>query len=405
MNMYSQRMGRGTLNNSIPLQLDETEDKFSQTELACPPSKNVSLHTKKTIQSSSSQTHTSPTPTHETRTTQTDPLPPRVEVQYTQVPKSPPATVDHPPKMFAVTSPVNASQDTVTFPSPPKQQIPQNEETQRKNILLSKLRELDSKKEPPASQPVTTVLHTTAAELSQKPLDSGTMEQSALTRLKSIDKPPAGPTPQEKEAEKKKLLLARLMAIDTSSDPTLSSETTIEPVRTTHSGQNSSSSIQSWQGSTTNNLHRGKPAFFTEDDPFGKRKISGKSSGTLVSDPKLSNKNSTTVANQSYKPAFGRRARGGATTPTNSNTIFGVDNEKTTKLNEGRKESFSVFETGSSSGAKDYPWEKRVSLKQNESLHNKSMVFGPTSSSSLLPLRPKTEAMTEPDDIEEIVLS
>lgn len=426
MNIYSQRMGRSTLNNSTLT--DVVEDKFSQTDLSCPPRKNVSLQTKKTIQSSSSQTHVSPTPTHETRTTQTDSPPVAVQPLPTQLPQalstqalpSPPATVDPPP---AVTSPGSTKQDIATKSSPPPQQQPivPNEETQRKNILLSKLRELDSKKEPPASQPATTVsLQTAAAENTGiKHLDSGT---EPATQLKSNEKLPAGPTPQEREAEKKKLLLAKLMAIDKSSDPKGApgkSETNIKPVRT-YSGQSSSSSIQSWQADTTDNLHRGKPAFFSEDDPFGKqKKLSGKrtSTGSLVkSESKLSNKNATA---DGYKPAFGRRARGGETTPSNSdrtttNSIFG-DSEKATKpiFNERRKESLGVFETESSSGAKDYPWEKRISLKKDNSLHNQSMVFGPASNSSLLPLRPKADTnrvdmipdiMAEPDDIEEIVL-
>ncbi len=429
MNIYSQRMGRNSLNTStrdVPLM----ENTFSQTDLSCPPTKNVSLQTKPTLKSSSSQTQVIPSKTLETRITQTDMTPSMDNIQppATQKPKSPIATIQRPVEMPVIAPTVHTIQHVIQ--SPPSSQPPaQGEEQQKKNLLLSKLRELDSRKGPPASQAVTTVSQSTITdnnEPPQKRTEVASTEQLITTTHPKMPALTATQTSaQEEEAKKKKLLLAKLMAIDDGGDPksvTLS-KTTTGPARA-NSGQ-SSTSVRSWQADTIDNLHKGKPAFFTEDDPFGSKKSSGSnllgklnsgaysvksSSGAQAS---TSNNDTKSIDNQGYKPTFGRRAR---ETKGSDKTkdIFGESEDPTKPIFNGggldlNQESFSGRE-------QDYPWEKRVNLNSttSKSLHNQSMVFGPMSKSPpLLPLRPNAEpnkvdmmpgGIAEPDDLEELIL-
>ncbi len=431
MNIYSQRMSRNTLNNSTRL-FDVPplmEDMFSQTDLSCPPRKNVSLQTKQTNKSSSSQTQVIPSKILETRTTQTDMTPAKDNIQSpaTQKPKSPVATIQHPVQMPVVTSPVHTIQHVIQSP-PPSQPPAQDEEQQKKNILLSKLRELDSKKGPPASQPVTTISQSTITDNNQKTTEVMGTEQFLPTTHPEVPALTATQTSaQEEEAKKKKLLLAKLMAIDGGHDPmsvTLSKITT-GPARA-NSGQ-STTSVRSLQADTIDNMHKGKPAFFTEEDPFGSRKSSGSNllvksnsgaSGLLVKSnngAKASTSNNATtsiVGNQGYKPTFGRRAR---ETKDSDKTkdIFGKSEDLTKPIFNGG--GLHLNQEPFSEGEQDYPWEKRVNLNStaSKSLQNRSMVFGPMSKSPLSPLRPKAEAnrvdmmpggIAEPDDLEELIL-
>ena len=466
MNIYSQRLGRNTLNTSMRSQIDtpppplSTDDAYSQTDLTCPPNKNVSMQTKPTLKSSGSQT--APSKALQTRTTQTDIAP----VDRTRVPspptKSSPAhTIQRQPtpppplkQKEVISSPAQPTKQLVRSPPPPEPSHIVDEEQQRKNLLLSRLRALDSQKGPPASQPLTTVpVKTTTESQSSQPTAtaSQTTDERAITRSPPVaitkSPPVAQMTTQQEEAKKKKLLLAKLMAIDDGADPQKVTESKLNvasnpaPQPTKDLSAHSSNSLQLWQADTVDNLHKGKPAFFTDDDPFGSRHSSGKrSNGTLKanSGTKTSTVNDTTnILNSElgYKPTFGRRARGADpgpasslfsggtkdTNPVSSSVSKGTPNRSpifSNGLDSDSKETVGLLDSEASSkpAGRDYPWEKRVNLHDNNQQQgpgNQNMVFGPMAKAPLLPLRPKAEAnrvdilpggLAEPDDLEELVL-
>lgn len=483
MNIYSQRLGRNTLNSSNHTEIDSllTEDSFSQTDITCPPNKNVSMQTKPTLKSSSSQTQTTPTKTLDTRTTQTD-IP--IEMEETKAPmlttqqtksslsavqtSQPPVRVTSAPKVPQEVTKLPSPLEMIESPPPIRPMVSEavnDEEQQRKNLLLSRLRALDSQKGPPASQPIAVISHKITAENigpatsnDVGPPTNNPQSTTAHTLLAQpivtqssvkIPTPGAIDTPQtsaqEEEARKKKLLLAKLMAIDEGSDPknitpskmNVTSESVPNPNVIDHSGQ-SSSSLQSWQADTVSNLHKGKPAFFTEDDPFGSRKSSGKRSAGIVkskSSAKASSDMTNIFGTQGYKPTFGRRAKGTAKDSSMnffnsefvnkdrdkavSTNIFGTSFNQEQK-STSKEQPFGLYksEPTEKPTGQDYPWEKRVNLaSQDTSLlqgpGNMSMVFGPMSNAPLLPRRPKAEAnrldtmpgsLAEPDDLEELVL-
>ena len=462
MNIYSQRLGRNVLNTSTHLEVEtppiSKDDAYSQTELSCPPNKNVSMQTKPTLRSSSSQTQATPKKTLQARTTQTEIAPvERTRVSSPSTKSSPARTIQQQPtpppppaQKEVVSPPTQPTQQSVRSPPSPEPPTVQvvDEEQQRKNLLLSKLRALDSQKGPPASQPLTTVpVKTTTDEIqSSQPTTSQTTDQKA-----SMKSPPATQTAtQEEEAKKKKLLLAKLMAIDDGTDP---QKVTVSKLNVTSSpapqpprniSVQSSSSQQLWQADTVENLHKGKPAFFTEDDPFGSRNSSGKkSSGTLKAKSGTKTSADDTPNSLGYKPTFGRRARGANTgpsssifgggtkdaNPASSKATFNVISESTRNRapifsngldsdSKANKDTLGLFdsETSNKPAGRDYPWEKRVNLHDSNPLQgpgNQSMVFGPMAKAPLLPLRPKAEAnrvdmlpggLAEPDDLEELVL-
>ena len=466
MNIYSQRLGRNALNTSMHSQNDtpppplSTGDAYSQTDLTCPPNKNVSMQTKPALKSSSSQTQAAPNKTLQTRTTQTDIAP----VEITRVPSPPtksspahtiqrqPTPPPLPKQKEVISPPAQPTQQLVRSPPPPEPSTAHtvDEEQQRKNLLLSRLRALDSQKGPPASQPLTTVpVKTTTETQSSQP--TATAPQTTDERATTKSPPVAQTTTQQEEAKKKKLLLAKLMAIDDGADPQKVTESKLNvasnpaPQPTKDLSAHSSNSLQLWQADTVDNLHKGKPAFFTEDDPFGSRHSSGKRSYETLkakSGTKASAVNDTTnILNSElgYKPTFGRRARGGDpgpasslfsggtkdTNPASSKATLSVSKGTPNRspifsngLDSDRKETVGLIDSESSSkpAGRDYPWEKRVNLHDNSQLQgpgNQSMVFGPMAKAPLLPLRPKAEAnrvdvlpggLAEPDDLEELVL-
>ena len=450
MNIYSQRIGKSIPHTFTRPQAPIVEDNSSQTNLSCAPHKTVSMQTKQPLKSSSSQTHAGPT--LQTSTTQTE-----IDTNTTYPsPQRETKPIFSPPRETLKSS--LAHQSTSTQPKnedSPEHSKPlqphQDEEQQKKDILLARLRALDSQKGPPASQPMSSVVMKSSAEPTSV---------SAAVTTQPARPPPAAVRPvQDEEAQKKKLLLAKLLAIDDGNDPktvTVSKMNVTEPAVTgtslvvNNKSSGSNSSLQSWPD-TIDNMHKGKPAFATEDDPFGSRNTSGKRlSGLLnsnsskstikaraVDSQQLQSQYKTATANptdhlvtdpsQGYKPTFGRRSHAHETNTGPLKTLLdeGLDAESRTREKETTA-TVPDYSANQEAGKRDYPWEKRVNLDTTtnrgraiggyssalEGQGNKSMVFGPKANtrSSLLPLRAKADlnvmpgSVAEPDDLEELVL-
>lgn len=446
INIYSREINKDIPHNFIYQHTPVMENKKSQTYISCPPNKTVSMQTKQCLISSSSQTPVGPIKTFKTSTTQTEinfnvakPSPyadvtkpsPNIDVAkpspqketvsvFNEAPFSPQntthSTLDH----FAVPTQPNLknSSDHVT-----SVQVPITEEQQKKDILLAKLRALDSLKAPPASQPITSIT-------AKRSVEDTTHHGIEITTQQAKLPPPVNPV-QDEEAQKKKLLLAKLLAIDIGANPkeTVSKMDVPEPVT-----------------DTVDNMHKGKPAYASEDDPFGSRHTSGKRLGGRLHSK--SNKMTTKLETgskqspgqlktaamnskgiipkpaQGFKPTFGRRAHAAETNTDISRPFLNSDKNSI----RTKEKDLSVFGFGLDHGQpskKDYPWEIPVNLESHSDNHREppdrssssfreqgenSMVFVPKSSSSLLPFRAKAEAnvipgvVSEPNDLEELIL-
>ena len=327
LNIYSQRLGKNMPPSlATRLHASETDTCASQTELTCPPSKNISLQTKLRLKTSGSQTDLpSPKPPSSKIlslgvSTQTDivtsPKNDNLEVSNPRltgasVPHQQPIIISKPEEKA-----VNAPSDgpTVIAQSPPasksspmqapggtsagEAKIDSELEEQKKRELIATLKAMDAQKDPPASQPVTSTATKSAAQPTSNVLVGGERSVPSVGKLtKQSTQPPTTTSSQpakindDEEAKKKKLLLAKLMAIDEGSDPSkvtmskmdVSSKAQLPPPsKHPASGHQSSTSIQSWP-ETIENMYQGKPAFATEDDPFGSRHTSGKKAASTKS--------------------------------------------------------------------------------------------------------------------------
>jgi hypothetical protein len=302
LNIYSQRLGKNMPPRlATRLHATETDTCASQTELSCPPSKSVSLQTKLRLKTSASQTELpSPKPPSPKIlslgvSTQTDIVAStkndNLEVSnaplmggsgHQQQPVSKPEEIE---------TAVNAPSDgpTVIAGSPPKVNLDSEMEEQKKRELIATLKAMDAQKDPPASQPITSTADTkSAAQPTSNVLVGVGGERPPVRKLtKQSTQPPTTSQPakidNDEEAKKKKLLLAKLMAIDEGSNPNkvTMSKTDVSkaqlppPSKHPVSGHQSTTSIQSWP-ETVENMYQGKPAFATDDDPFGSRHVSGK---------------------------------------------------------------------------------------------------------------------------------
>lgn len=448
LNIYSQRLGKNMPQRiATRLQAPITESIGSQTELTCPPAKNVSLQTKHGLKTSSSQTDfplAKPPISVVTVTTQTDivasPKNDNLEASNTHQNAVKVTTIQQP-----ISKPAEAVErvmkvptpESMKVPTPPKPVDPDLEE-QKKRELLATLKAMDAQRDPPASQPIataSTTVKSTAQPTSNVPVGVG----ERLLAGKMTKQSPA-PLPQqpkanesdEEEAIKKKLLLAKLMAIDEGGDPNKVTMSKMDVSKGRPSPKHSAStnksttSIQSWP-ETVENMYNGKPAFATEEDPFGSRHHSTKSESLSKSkdffitetgrdSPKtkrstgrrhqLEQKNSSDfnsdisvgrsskVVNKAameqqkgsppaeapdhvgYQPTFGRRAGAGGGVqgrqkPKNG-MIFGDFNlaEPTVKK-AGPPPSSLPVKSGADDEEKqetdnrDYPWETRVNVSSN----------------------------------------
>ncbi len=539
MNIYSQRMPR-----NVPLRTTaakcQVESATSQTDISCPPFKSVSLQSKPAMKARGSQTELdSPVRGRQPRSrlvaaetqtdSDTDVDSERKRVADDQLSSDVTArtrqsrehgqTQEHrlpeqvkPTVLVAETTAATESGGTdaedghlpqgkgISLSQRTREsRLREDEERQKKEVLLARLRALDSQKDPPGSQPIA-MPRSTAEQTATAAISHSTpTAQSTVTNSRPGEKPLEGggrkpeskpsqthgtKTESDSEAQRrKKLLLAKLMAIDEGNDPSKvavkpSKEEVTRPpqkhdARTASTGgaaasaNRSNTSLQSWPD-TVDNMHRGKPAYSTEDDPLGKqfsrtsltgpppRKRSGsvrKEDGglTFLTEGSLGEGTSertrvgrrprvgdiggllgagvgpsagpvdekaapTAQGNNdaSHRPLLGRRTQ--PKSPQNA-PIFGdvgLQGESRPKDTASRQESTST--------GKDYPWEIRVQTNSNSSgpgtlgaapRHASPSTRRDHSKHPLLPLRPKADQgfelmpgaiVSEPDDLEELVL-
>ena len=445
LNIYSQRLGK-----SMPprmatrLQAPVTESIASQTELSCPPAKNVSLQTKMRLKTSASQTDHYPPPrppvSLAAATTQTDIVdsPKNDNVRVSNTPQAVRGGPKRSKPVGVITTTDSPQSSRAESPSKASSVVSSGEKTvsvdmeeQKKRELLATLKAMDAQKDPPASQPIAS----TAVRSTAQPTSNATVGEERSTIAAKLTKQstqtqksqPAkvdAPSGEEEEA-KKKLLLAKLMAIDKGSDPdkvTMSkvdvSKTQPSPKRSA-SSHKSTTSIQSWS-ETVENMHHGKPAFATDDDPFGSRHSSGKKGISTRSrdffiteggggggdGPKskrpghrhqLEQKSSShfdtarknskeqdsppteapAAVQLGYQPTFGRRAGAMAASQKPKNGMIFGDFDNLPQLTAPKKTeppSSLLFNYGNgvskhdhdtTSSSKDYPWETRVNVSSN----------------------------------------
>lgn len=319
---------------------------------------------------------------------------------------------------------------------------------QSKHVLIQKLRELDSQKAAPGSDPMAPVQTSGSATVvtmtttQPRPLQTiGVSTATSPDTKPSVLPPDTKPSVSQaevatQEQEKKQLLLAKLMAIDEGGDPNCvamtpkSSQKQPPPLEAktinSHAASkmtSSSSSVTSWH-EVIENMHHGKPAYASENDPFGSRTRLHSTKKTLAkgraavedvrgrkgtgvreqttfmtetSEPtsravedkwKLGeNKSSLVQAGRDgsgYKPSFGRRATNAVPTPS----VLRGQAEGQTHLPKDTTEHFVFGESVAIAGR-----------------------------GGLLPRRPKAEPtvmrsddvmpgaiVSEPDDLEELVL-
>ena len=467
MNIYSQRIGKNAPQH-LPPKLHPspvtTENSESQTNFSCPPFKTVSLQTKPPLKTSASQTDmrqpTYPTtgrlvPTGTQTDTSHDPgresadvVSPSKTAAGTSaaiMPQqtSPVRTVKQEEKLtntlggssFAVTGAREAENKKV---------LAGEEERQKKDALLARLRAIDGQKGPPSSEPVPTSGGVTksVAETTASITVGGRDHPSSLSGLGgrsrlggSSSKPPlaeqqlgaqvgASVTRQaDSEAQKKKqLLLAKLMAIDDRNRAEQESSLPQKPVLKQTEPVKSNSSLNP---DIVENMHNGKPAFATADDPFGSRhSIAKKHSGSAKSgkDPVVITERETEIASQrvkfgrrqehelshkfsskeftsksrdaqavsksqvqgDYKPSFGRRAVN-ASKATNDSLFGGLEfGSEPVAINirePGHPPSDPFTVDTQTKQTRDYPWETRVNMSP-KALNSGANMFSATLSKS-----------------------
>lgn len=453
LNIYTQRIPRGlarlqpTQSPSHPLpppaQPPLVASQGSQTTLSCPPHKMVSLKHRAQLKTVSSQTNLDAagprTACHVTTSTQTE----ADKSEGVKAEKKSPSRNTHMPL------PVSASPKAQ--PPGPVAEGVQMEPS--KQLLIQKLRELDSQKAAPGSD-LMPLIKSTASDMSGGTVTTAQahpQQPTPHTTTGAETRPPPALRPgmAAVEQQKKQLLLAKLMAIDEGSDPNqlaVVQEGTAKQPKAASSATHSCASISS-RPDIVENLHQGKPAYATEDDPFGSRtrlassrKSLGKGGSGLrgsigggeegeknvskgaervflteqneMSPRTVIGRQGPVAAKQSqaqgegsgYKPLFGRRAADPMT--------FGSQ----TRSN-GKSNPFSVpsdVQNTFQSNAHTSQWQPHAE-PPSQPVFEDSGSF--SSRGALLPLRAKAEpaamrshdvmpgaAVSEPDDLEELVL-
>lgn len=376
LNIYSQRLGKNMPPRlATRLQAPETDTCASQTELSCPPSKSVSLQTKLGLKTSASQTDL-PSPKPPSKeilslvvATQTDivastkndnleasnaPLTggSRPQQQAVSKPKEVETAVSAPPSggpTAMAQSPPASKPSPMQVPggtSGGKESLSSELEEQKKRELIATLKAMDAQKDPPASQPITSTATKSTAQPTSNVLVGG--ERPSVGKLTNQStQPPTTSQPvkidNDEEAKKKKLLLAKLMAIDEGNDPnkvTVSktdvSKAQLAPAKHPASGRQSSTSIQSWP-ETVENMYQGKPAFATDDDPFGSRHSSGKKGTAIKSRDFFLTEGGGEMENAGSNPKNRRFGRRHQLEQKKSSTLdFSADNNSSMKADGGR---------------------------------------------------------------------
>ena len=526
MNIYSQRIAR---NMPHGLPRPSLLNTHSQTSFSCPPFKSVSLQTRPRISHASSQTELArhrltistqtdqkegvwsgvgpgeeggaqasggkaatrgvdsspasiPAPAPGIFPTSTDPL--LMPSPRQPGPASRGVTTSSPAhKNMAPTdaSPAMLQPSPVAKPSGarPGDGVRQDgtddqEERNKKDTLLARLRALDGHKVPPASQTVSIATAATTAPAPKSLAEATPTSTTTAAKWPPGVAPPTGPTHHpstksgegvkagegEDEAEcKKRLLLAKLLAIDTGGAaespghaPTSGRKAGVKKSGNAGSGPGSASSrasVSSWPDSVEN-MHHGRPALASQGDPFGSQHLlsgAGKSSagkrGRRVrreesqeqpwrqqqdgaSREKFEDSESKAgtgtvgggvgggIGKTGHPVLHGRRAKDVAKATTEGSLLGSLERER------GPHSSVAASDppiAPTAATTRDYPWEHRVDIatgNQAPSRGNKNGMLSGAGVSGpgtrpLLPLRPKAETMMpgaipEPEDLEELAL-
>lgn len=432
LNIYTQRIPRNPAKPLplspqplTPVAVPSVAHQASQTSLSCPPFKTVSMQHRSQLKAASSQTdmvkasHCMDTATQTPHEKDSVPAAPADNTAVEQSPTQNTAKI--PPAVGGAMSSETAANHVQAQES--------------KHVLIQKLRELDSQKSAPGCDPVApvqtsgfaTVVTTTTTQ--PPPLQPIVVS----TALPLDTNPPVSVAAQEQE--KKQLLLAKLMAIDEGSDPNFvattpkSSQKQPPPLETkpinSHTGSkitSSGSSITSWH-EVIENMHHGKPAYASEDDPFGSRTRLNCTKKTLAKGK---------VAVEDVRGRRSTGVRGQATFMTETSEPISSAVEDKWKLGESRvqagrdgsdyKPSFGRRATN----AEPKPNVPRGQAEDHthlprDTIATEHLVFGESAGMAgrggLLPRRPKAEPaamrsddvmpgaiVSEPDDLEELVL-
>ena len=502
LNIYTQRIPRNTVKPSPPSPPTPTiSHQASQTTLSCPPFKSVSMQHRPHLRVASSQTDVVGTTMStqgvdaSTQTVTVSKSTPSIAVPSVKTAAST-AAVN---KKTEKTSPALTSTQ-VNSDIQNQSQVCEDSsgggptEAEKSKMLIQKLHQQTAapgcKPSPSENElPVQTSAaateaamattqqhppqnHTSSARTTAEPLQPpvpqtattvamATTQQHPLQTLASATAVPLQPpVPQAESAareyERKQLLLAKLMAIDEGSDPnylkqmpmnsqkqpTESRVTSSKGIFANKTTTSTSSSSLSFKPDVIENMHQGKPAYASENDPFGSRtrlssskKMLGRErlgggagddgrggvdvrgQRTFMTEkvePSLSKvttrwglggndrvETQPGEGNGSYKPSFGRRAA------------------KAVPTAQGGGESKSDLQAAKPTiTALPPPWQPADNTEDKQ-----LSVFGgdspsvPAARGELLPRRPKAEAavmrshdimpgavVSEPDDLEELVL-
>lgn len=309
------------------------------------------------------------------------------------------------------------------------------EEEKKKQLLLAKLKAIDS--ESPSTSSLTEAKPVSSLGDNQ-PVKKKRLEDILNDGVTEDDKAVVAPATKPFQSEsnsleekRKKDLLAQLLSTDQPTNSNTRNQQQTDPYLTDEvlTTTGSSTSIKSTSSTGSNykwntrveNMHQGKPALATKDDPFGTKTSVSLHKGPLTTLDANTNSQASqrkpsdggldflggtggvinTNAYHSKKkdtPTFGRRAI------QKPHAVFGSD--LTTKIDMPSSSQKGTASTNDIS-SKSYPWEQEVNVTSERSMlgyhsHNTPI------DSSLLPRRTKAQPLSIPgqidDDIEELSL-
>ena len=317
----------------------------------------------------------------------------------------------------------------------------EDEERQKKDALLARLRAIDGQKGPPNSEPVpssggvTKSVAEPTASIAVGASDHPSSLSGVGGRSKlggSSSKPPLpeqqlepGVTRQadSEQHKKKQLLLAKLMAIDDRNRTEQESLSPQKPVL--KMAAETAKSNSSLNPDIVENMHNGKPAFATADDPFGSRhSLAKKHSGSVKKgkDPVFITEREEEIASQrvkfgrrqehelghkfssedltsrrrdpqavskpqapgAYQPSFGRRATNAPKTTNDSlfgRLEFGSEPAAISSREASHPSLGSFTVDTQTKQTRDYPWETRVDITP-KALNSGASMFSATNGKS-----------------------
>ena len=324
---------------------------------------------------------------------------------------------------------VKTAVESVGVPTKPHSGESGVEEQRSKQMLLQRLRELDGQKTAPSSNPMPAV-QTSGTTTAPPPAVAITHTHHAHTAPVPAEIKPSVSQSEAAdvcERERKQLLLAKLMAIDEGNDPNHAKPTPqnsqrhassrVQEVSNSPHGiaanQSSTCSLSPWP-EVIENMHNGRPAHASENDPFGSRsRLSSLKRGGRGGRGVGSAKEEGGISAELFpKPVPGRWEMEGEKTPPNQQLGRKDDHYKPsfgrrahTNSDQPQSDSHPLQPSLTPAGEKKSP--DPHSLPPSVT----------TSRGGLLSRRPKADAtamrshdvmpgavISEPDDLEELVL-